>query len=74
MEPEENENVVDEVLKTRGYVSRVIRARAADSLRDRIAEGVDAHSLFGSAGYFRTSPHVHHTDGFFAAIIERAKT
>jgi 16S rRNA (cytosine967-C5)-methyltransferase len=74
MEPEENEDVVDEVLKERAGFSRVAEGRVTDSLRGRLAEGVDANSLFDGDGYFRTAPHTQRTDGFFAAIIERNKT
>lgn len=73
MEPEENEKVVEEVLKLRGDVSRVDRTIADAELRGLLAEGVEAGSLFDDAGYFRTLPHVHGTDGFFAAIIEKRK-
>ena len=74
MEPEENENVVDAVLKTRRDVSRVVAGTTAESLRGGLADGVDVMSLFGKAGYFRTSPYTRNTDGFFAAIIEKTKT
>jgi 16S rRNA (cytosine967-C5)-methyltransferase len=73
MEPEENEKVVEEVLKFRGDVSRVDRGTAVEPLRGLLAEGVDGESLFGSDGYFRTSSNEHATDGFFAAIIDRPK-
>ena len=73
MEPEENEKVVEEVLKSRGDVSRVDRATAGEALRGLLADGVGSDSLFDSAGYFRTLPHKQGADGFFAAILERAK-
>jgi 16S rRNA (cytosine967-C5)-methyltransferase len=77
MEPEENENVVDEVLKARKDVARVESRISAESLRDRLAKGIVAGSFFGdddNDGYFRTSPHRHGADGFFAAIIEKIRT
>jgi 16S rRNA (cytosine967-C5)-methyltransferase len=73
MEPEENEKVVEEVLETNDGVRLVVGSAAAESLRDRLVDGVDASSLFGGDGYFRTSPEVQHADGFFAAILEKAK-
>ena len=73
MEPEENEKVVEKALKLRRDVSRVDRGFAGRALRGLLAEGVEAGSLFDDAGYFRTLPHVHGTDGFFAAILEKAK-
>ena len=73
MEPEENERVVEEVLKSRGDVFRVDRAIAGEALRGLLAEGVEAGSLFNDAGYLRTLPHRHGADGFFAAILEKAK-
>jgi 16S rRNA (cytosine967-C5)-methyltransferase len=73
IEPEENENVVDEALKPRGDVSRVDRETAAEPLRGLLADGVEASSLFDNTGYFRTLPHKQNADGFFAAIIEKTK-
>jgi 16S rRNA (cytosine967-C5)-methyltransferase len=69
MEPEENEEVVEEVLRDTPWVRRTPRADAAQALAPRLASGVDADILFGGDGYFRTSPSVHHTDGFFAAVL-----
>jgi 16S rRNA (cytosine967-C5)-methyltransferase len=73
MEPEENERVVEEVLKKAAGVRLVARLAAAESLADRMVEGLQASSLFGNDGYFRTSPDVQRADGFFAAILEKAK-
>jgi 16S rRNA (cytosine967-C5)-methyltransferase len=73
MEPEENEKVVEDVLKSRGDVARVERGTAIGLVRGLLAEGVEGESLFGTDGYFRAWPTAHATDGFFAAIIERPK-
>jgi 16S rRNA (cytosine967-C5)-methyltransferase len=73
IEPEENENVVDEALKPHGDVSRVDRETAAAPLHGLLAEGVEPSSLFDNTGYFRTLPHKQNADGFFAAIIEKTK-
>jgi 16S rRNA (cytosine967-C5)-methyltransferase len=73
MEPEENEKVVEEVLKNTAGVRLVPGPAAVESLGGRIVEGLQASSLFGSDGYFRTSPEVQRADGFFAAILEKAK-
>jgi 16S rRNA (cytosine967-C5)-methyltransferase len=72
MEPEENEKVVAEVLKNTTGVLLVAGLAAAESLNGRMVEGFEASSLFGSDGYFRTSPEVQRADGFFAAILEKA--
>jgi 16S rRNA (cytosine967-C5)-methyltransferase len=73
MEPEENEKVVEEVLKNTAGVRLVPGPAAVESLGGRMVEGLGASSLFGRDGYFRTSPEVQHADGFFAAILEKAK-
>jgi 16S rRNA (cytosine967-C5)-methyltransferase len=72
MEPEENERVVSEVLKNAAGVRLVGERAVAESLAGRMVDGLEASSLFGSDGYFRTSPGVRHADGFFAAIMEKA--
>ena len=71
MEPEENEGVVEEVLKNDRSVRRVGVSAAAESLRSRLVDGVEANSLFADDGYFRTSPALRHVDGFFAAVLEK---
>jgi 16S rRNA (cytosine967-C5)-methyltransferase len=73
MEPEENENVVEEVLKLREDIFRVDRESAAEALRGFLVEGIDANSLFGGDGFFRTRPGLQNADGFFAAVLEKAK-
>ncbi|HEY0701606.1 MAG TPA: 16S rRNA (cytosine(967)-C(5))-methyltransferase RsmB [Candidatus Acidoferrales bacterium] len=72
MEPEENEQVVGEVLKRRGD-ARVIGADAGpSSLQGRLADGLNAKDFFDGEGFFRTLPSEHPADGFFAAIIAKS--
>ena len=72
MEPEENEQVVDEVLRgTKGF-QRDITNEAARSLNDKLLPGFKAESLFNPDGYFRSTPSALETDGFFAAVITKA--
>lgn len=68
-EPEENEEVVEEVLRGAPSAQRVSRAEAAQALTPHLATRIDPDALFGRDGYFRTSPSLHHTDGFFAAVL-----
>jgi 16S rRNA (cytosine967-C5)-methyltransferase len=72
MEPEENEEVVAEALRDLPGKQRIPRAEAAQELTPHLAPGVDADALFGGDGYFRTSPPLHRTDGFFAAVLHSA--
>jgi len=72
IEPEENENVVDEVLQDARSVRRLETIEAAQILEPYLAPGVSAAEFFGVDRYFRTWPAVRHTDGFFAAILEKA--
>jgi 16S rRNA (cytosine967-C5)-methyltransferase len=69
LEPEENEEVVEEVLRDMPSIERNPRAEQAQLLNAHLAPGVSADTLVGSDGYFRTSPSVHLTDGFFAAVL-----
>ena len=75
LEPEENEDVVAEVIANSGrsaiQLRRVAGAEATQALAPHLALGVSASALFGADGYFRTSPAIQRTDGFFAAVIER---
>lgn len=72
MEPEENEEVVEEVLRDMPSVQRIPRAEVEQALTPHLAGGVDPNALFDDDGYFRTSPFVYHTDGFFAAVLQSA--
>jgi len=69
LEPEENEQVVSEVLARRRDMRCVT---AADALGPHLREGVSPENLFGADNYFRTFPPDQDTDGFFAAVLERA--
>jgi 16S rRNA (cytosine967-C5)-methyltransferase len=68
LEPEENENVVDNVLSERREI-RMADGRAA--LATHLNKEAAVERLFDSRGFFRTFPPEHHTDGFFAAVLER---
>jgi 16S rRNA (cytosine967-C5)-methyltransferase len=59
LEPEENEEVVAAALEAR---STVIQVRPTDLPKE----------LLSPDGSFRTNPAEHGTDGFFAAVLERA--
>jgi 16S rRNA (cytosine967-C5)-methyltransferase len=67
LEVEENERVVERVLRDLVGVRRV---GAGGALNGRLVDGLAAGGLFDSAGYFRTLPGLQDADGFFAAILE----
>src|SRR5665213_3356853 len=75
LEPEENEQVVNEVLSTSGGALinfHTVTGRAA--LEPHLQPGISAASFFEGNkhdGFFRTFPPEAHTDGFFAAVIAR---
>lgn len=71
IETEENDDVVASVLKHSPTVRVVSAAEAAQTLDPSLAPGLHATEFFGSDGFFRTSPATHHTDGFFAALLEK---
>ncbi|MGH9815418.1 MAG: 16S rRNA (cytosine(967)-C(5))-methyltransferase RsmB [Candidatus Acidiferrales bacterium] len=70
LEPEENEQVVEAVLSQHPELSLV--CGAAEVLAPHLRLGAEATDLFDAHGYFRTWPHRHGTDGFFAAVLQRA--
>jgi 16S rRNA (cytosine967-C5)-methyltransferase len=72
MEPEENEEVVSEVLSSVPSIKPVARNEIAKSLAPHLIPGIDPQSLFDTLAQFRTSPAAQHTDGFFAAVLENA--
>lgn len=72
IEPEENEEVVAEALQSDSSIQRVPASDAARALAPHLAPGVQAAALFAGDGSFHTSPPVHHTDGFFAALLEKS--
>lgn len=77
LEPEENEHVVEAVLSTRPDDHLVsLQTRIAQLLSDGILTGFGAEQLSQSLnprGYLRLLPGAFHTDGFFAALIERTR-
>lgn len=72
IEPEENEDVIAEALQAEPSIRRVPASEAAQALAPHLAPAVDAASLFSADGCFRTSPSIHHTDGFFAALLQKS--
>jgi len=68
LEAEENEHVLEEVLKRRPE-ARCVSGAAELSPHLRAAGAEE--QLFDRNGYFRTFPLEHGTDGFFAAVLER---
>jgi 16S rRNA (cytosine967-C5)-methyltransferase len=64
IEPEENEQVVEDFLTTHPHFE--IR-REGGSLP------FDPHRFISEDGYFRSFPHVHDMDGFFAVCLKRTK-
>lgn len=71
MEPEENEQVVEETLRGTSGFRRDVTNEAARSLKDKLLPNFKAESLFDLDGYFRTTPSALETDGFFAAVIRK---
>ncbi len=66
LEPEENEQVVAEVLA--GHPDFCC-ANGLPAVARHLTEGIRSEDLVGSDSFLRTFPPDHHTDGFFAAII-----
>jgi 16S rRNA (cytosine967-C5)-methyltransferase len=66
LEPEENEQVLDEVLAAHPDFRRVPVQLPADAL----SPGVASSQVISSDGFFRTFPPRDHADGFFAAAVE----
>jgi 16S rRNA (cytosine967-C5)-methyltransferase len=71
LEPEENEKVVEEALAAAPEIKRVAAEEVANTLKAYTAPGIDPHNLVDPSAQFRTSPAVHKTDGFFAAVLLR---
>ena len=71
LEPEENELVVREVLDALGETFKIVDPLA--SVVNILQPAVQAKSVLSADGFFRTFPPEHGTDGFFAAVIGRAK-
>ncbi|MBI1749041.1 MAG: 16S rRNA (cytosine(967)-C(5))-methyltransferase RsmB [Acidobacteria bacterium] len=68
LEPEENEQVLDEALRD---VPGFRRMTSMDALQLHVREGADTARLFSADGAFRTFPPEHGTDGFFAVVVQR---
>ncbi len=73
IEREENESVVNAALAANPKIRRVPFAEASASLANKLATGISPESLFDAESQFHTLPGQHHTDGFFAALLERAR-
>jgi 16S rRNA (cytosine967-C5)-methyltransferase len=69
LEPEENEQVVDEALRATSGFQRDVASESAHGLKDKLVSSRELQSLFDRDGYFRTTPGALETDGFFAAVI-----
>jgi 16S rRNA (cytosine967-C5)-methyltransferase len=72
LEREENEEVVAEALRVMPSVQRAETRVAAQALAPHLAPGGNPAAFFDEVGHFRTWPPDHHTDGFFAAILEKS--
>jgi 16S rRNA (cytosine967-C5)-methyltransferase len=71
MEPEENEEVVSEVLISAPTIRPVARDEITKSLAPHLTPDLDPQTLIDANGQFRTSPATQRTDGFFAAVLEK---
>ena len=71
LEPEENEDVVADVLADSRSIRIAPAAEALRTIEPHLAPSVNASDLFSPDGFFRTSPAAQDTDGFFAALLER---
>jgi 16S rRNA (cytosine967-C5)-methyltransferase len=68
VEPEENEQVVREVISQQ---TGVHIADGEETLRPSLRAGADIKDLFDANRFFRTFPPESGTDGFFAAVLQR---
>ncbi len=69
IEPEENEDVIAEILRGASGVSLVPSAEMIRALAPHLAPGISASALIDDAGQFHTLPGEQQTDGFFAAAL-----
>ena len=67
LEPEENEHVISETLKAHPEFQTI----AVEIPPGILVGDVHPEMLVGDDGAFRTFPPMHHTDGFFAAVLLR---
>ncbi len=72
MEPEENEQVVEEALRLATGLRRSVGNELARGLVSKLVSGREGANLFDRDGYFRTTPDALETDGFFAAVIGKS--
>jgi 16S rRNA (cytosine967-C5)-methyltransferase len=72
MEPEENEQVVEEALRNISGFALNAGSEMSHGLKDNLVPGSESANLFDRGGFFRTTPGPLETDGFFAAIISRS--
>jgi 16S rRNA (cytosine967-C5)-methyltransferase len=71
MEPEENEEVVEEVLAGGPSIRRVTQDEVTKTLTSHLVPEMEPRNLVDANGQFRTSPVAQQTDGFYAAILEK---
>jgi 16S rRNA (cytosine967-C5)-methyltransferase len=71
LEAEENERVVEDILRDVRGVRPVGVVKVVSDLSSKLVAGLGAGGLFDAAGYFHTLPGVQNTDGFFGAALER---
>jgi 16S rRNA (cytosine967-C5)-methyltransferase len=71
LEPEENEQVVREVLQETGDEFQIVDPRHA--IKNSLQISVALESVIDANGFFHTFPVEHGTDGFFGVAIERRK-
>lgn len=69
LEAEENEDVVEAVLRDTPSLRRAPADEPASALAPQLADGTAPAALFDNLGQFRTLPGAQSTDGFFAAGI-----
>ena len=70
-EREENEEVVESILRAMPSVRRVPASEIARILEPNLAPDIEVNSLFDETGQFRIFPGEHSTDGFFAAVLKK---
>jgi 16S rRNA (cytosine967-C5)-methyltransferase len=71
LEPEENEEVVDQILRSSPDVRRAPKSQTAKVLEPHLTEGLRAENLFDQIGDFRILPGDRESDGFFAAVVQK---
>jgi 16S rRNA (cytosine967-C5)-methyltransferase len=74
IEPEENQDVIAEVLGANDCVRRVPGGEMSDTLAPYLLGAVPASALWDDTGQFHTLPGQQQTDGFFAAALQISGT